>query len=103
MRTLFLSAHTSLQLKHLTQVCEGEKQSQFLSTTSPLWFWRRIRLVVHFREKFLSFLCCGTSCLKNDFHDNVKKNLFHISTNIPGIFLVYWLARGTRGQYRCLQ
>jgi len=49
MRTFSVSAHISLQLKHLTQVCEGEKQSQLLSTTSPLWFWRRIRLVVHFR------------------------------------------------------
>jgi len=29
----------SLQVKPLTQVCEGEKQSQILSTTSPLWFW----------------------------------------------------------------
>jgi len=57
---LVVSAHISLQVRHLTQVCEGEKQSQLLSTTSPLWFWRRIRLVVHFRDKFLSFLCCGT-------------------------------------------
>ena len=86
---LVLIAHISLQLKHLTQVCEGEKQSQLLSTTSPLWFWRRIRLVVHFREKFLSFLCCGTSCLKNYFDYNVKKKLFHISTNLPAFFPVH--------------
>jgi len=34
----------SVQVKHLTQVCEGEKLSQLLSTTSSLWFWRRITL-----------------------------------------------------------
>jgi len=83
---LVVSAHISLQVKHLTQVCEGGKQSQLLSTTSPLWFWRRIRLVVHFRDRFLSLLCCGASCLKNDFHHNVKNNLFNISTNIPAFF-----------------
>ena len=62
-------------MKHLTQVCEGEKQSQLLTTTSPLWFWRRIRLLVHFRDKFfvLSFLCCGTSCFKNDFLSQRQK------------------------------
>ena len=38
------------------QVCEGQKQSQLLSTTLPLWFWRRIRLVVHIRDKFPSFV-----------------------------------------------
>jgi len=47
--------------------CEGQKQSHFLSTTSALWFWRRIRFVVHFRDEFLSFLCCGTSCFTNNF------------------------------------
>jgi len=83
---LVVSAHISLQVKHLTQACEGGKQSQLLSTTSPLWFWRRTKLVVHFRDKFLSFLCCGTSRLKNDFHHNIKKNLLHISTNIPAFF-----------------
>jgi len=36
-----------------------KKQSQLLSSTSPVWYWRRIRLV-HFRDMFLSFLCCGT-------------------------------------------
>ena len=36
-------------------------------------------------------------------HHNVKNNLFHISTNIPAFFLVHWLARGPRDQYRCLQ
>jgi len=36
-----IRAHQST-MKHLTQVCEGEKQSQLLSTTSPLWFWRWI-------------------------------------------------------------
>jgi len=53
---LVVSAHISLQVKHLTQVCEGQKQSQLLSITSPLWFWRLIRLVVHNRDKFLSFV-----------------------------------------------
>jgi len=52
---LVVSAQISLQEKHLTQVY-GKKQSQLLSTTSPLWFWRRIRHVIHFRDKFLSFL-----------------------------------------------
>jgi len=70
---LVVSAHISLQVKHSTQVCEGEKQSQLLSATSPLWFWRRIRLVVHFRDKFLSFLCCGTSCFQNDFSPQCQK------------------------------
>jgi len=68
-----VSAHISLQVKHLTQVCAGEKQSQLLSTTAPLWFWLRIRLVIHFRDKFLSFLCCGTSCFKNDFSSPCQK------------------------------
>jgi len=81
-----VSAHISLQVKHLTHFCQGEKQSQLLSTTSPLWVWRRLRLVVHFRDKFLSFLCCGTSCWKTTFHHNVNKNLFHISTNIHAFF-----------------
>jgi len=55
-----IRAHESTS-ETLTQVCEGEKQSQLLSTTLSLLFWRRIKLVVHFREEFLSFLCCGTS------------------------------------------
>ena len=83
---LVTSAHISIHVKLLTQVGEGEKQSQLLLTTSPLWFWRRIRLVAHLRDKFLSFLCCGKSCFKTIFHHNVKKNLFHISTNIPPFF-----------------
>jgi len=40
-------------VKHLAQICEGEKQSQLLSITSALWLWRRIRLVIHFRNKFV--------------------------------------------------
>jgi len=67
-----IRAHQSA-MKHLTQVCEGEKQNQLLSTTLPLWFWRRIRLLVHFRDKFLSFLCCGTSCFKNDFSSQCQR------------------------------
>jgi len=66
-----------------TQVCEGQKQSQLLSTTSPLWFWRRIRLVVHILDKFLYFLCCGTSCFKNDFHHNVKRTCFIFQPIFP--------------------
>ena len=85
---LVVSAHISPQVKNLTQVCEGEKQSQLLSNISPLCFWRQIKLVVHFREKFLSFLCCEVEhhVLKMTFHHNVKKNLFHISTNILAFF-----------------
>jgi len=56
-----------------TQVFDGEKQSHLLSITSPLWFWQRLRLVVHLRGKFLSFLCCGTSCFKNDFTSQSRK------------------------------
>jgi len=36
MRTFSRIRHISLQVKRLTQVCEGGKQSQLLSTTSPL-------------------------------------------------------------------
>jgi len=70
---LVVFAHINLQVKHLTQVCEGDNQSQLLSITSPLWFWRRIRLVTHFRDKLLSFLCCGASCFKNDFSSQCRK------------------------------
>jgi len=80
---LVVSAYISQHVKHLTQACEGEKQSQLLSITSPLWFWRRLKLVIHFCDKFLSFLCCGISCFKNNFSSQCQKNLFHISTNIP--------------------
>ena len=95
---LVVSAHISQQVKHLTQVCEREKQSQRLSATSPLWFWQRIRfvVVVHFRDEFLSFLCFGTSCFRNVFSSQCQKNLLHISTNIPTFFPVYWLAPGPR-------
>jgi len=68
-----ICAHQSIEVKHLTQVCEGDNQSQLLSITSPLWFWRRIRLVTHFRDKLLSFLCCGASCFKNDFSSQCRK------------------------------
>ena len=67
MRTFSLiHAHQSIR-ETINTVCEGEKQSQLLSTTSALWFWRRIRFAVHFRDEFLSFLCCGKSCFKNNF------------------------------------
>ena len=46
-----ISADISLLVKQ-TQVCEGEKQNQLVSTTSPLWFWQP-RLVVHFRDESL--------------------------------------------------
>jgi len=42
--------------------------------------------VVHFRDEFLSFLCCGTSWFKNNFHHSVKQNVFNFSTNIPAFF-----------------
>ena len=35
--------------------------------------WRRIRFVVHFHDKFLSFLCWGTSCFKNGFSSQCHK------------------------------
>jgi len=52
-------------VEHLTQVCEGEKQSQLLSTTAPLRFWQRIRHIRYISVTSLSFPCCGTSCFKN--------------------------------------
>jgi len=58
-------------------MCEGEIQSQLLSTTSSLWFWRRIRFVVHFRDEFLSF------CVVE--HHVLKINLL-FSTNITAFF-----------------
>jgi len=79
---LVVSAHVSLQVKHLTQVCEGEKQSQLLSTTSPLRFWRRIRLGVHFRDKLL---CRGT-CLKNDFSSQCQKQPVSYFNQYSSIF-----------------
>ena len=76
------------------------KINQLLSTTSPSWFWRRIKLAVHFRDEFLSFLCCVEQHgLKITFHHNVKADLCHFSTNIPAFFPVFWLARG---RYPCL-
>jgi len=91
------------QSRSETQVCEGEKQSQLLSTTSPLWFWRRIRLVVHFRDDVLSFLCVGTSCFKNYFSSQCQKEPVSYFNQYSLIFPVYWLARGLRDRYRCLQ
>ena len=72
---LVVSSYISLQVRHLTHVCEGEKQSQFLSTTSQLCFRRRIGLVVHFCDMFLSFLCCSTTCFKNEFSSQSQKKL----------------------------
>ena len=77
------SAHIILQVKYLTQVCERGKQSLLLSTTSPLWFWRRIRLVVHFSDKFL---CCGTSCFKNDISSQRQKEPFSYFNRYYRIF-----------------
>ena len=99
---LVVPAHISLQVKHLAQVCEGEKQSQLLSTSSPLWFWRRIGLV-HFRDKFLPFLCCGTSCFKNDFSSQCQKESVSYFNQYSAFFSVYWLTRGLRDQYGCFQ
>jgi len=96
LRTFSRIRHISLQVKHLTQVCVERKQSQLLSTTSPLWFWRQIRLVVHFRDKFFSFWVVKHHALKMTFYHSVKKNLFHIWTNLPTFIPVYWQARGHR-------
>jgi len=41
--------------------------------------WIRPWLVIHFRDKFLAYL-------KMTFYHNAKKNLFHMSTNIPTFF-----------------
>jgi len=58
-----IRAHQSTSETFKTSL-RREKQSQLLSTTAPLLFWRRIRLVVHIRVKFLFFLFYGTSCFK---------------------------------------
>ena len=91
---LVISAHISPEVKHFTQVCKGEKQSQLLSTTSPLWFWRQIRLVVHFFDKILSFLCFGTSCFTNDFSSQCQKEPVSHFNQCSHIF--FRLARGPR-------
>jgi len=82
---LVVSAHISLQVKNKFV---QEKKCQRLSTTSPLWFWRRIRLVVgYISVTGFCFLCViEHHVLKLTFHRNVKKNLFHISTNNSRIF-----------------
>jgi len=103
MRTFSLSAHISLQIKHLTQAYEGEKQSQLLSTTSPSWFWRRMRLVVQFRDKLLSFPCRWTSCFIKDFSSQRRKEPVSYFNQYYRIFPAYWLARRPRDRYHCLQ
>jgi len=98
-----IRAHQSTS-ETLTQVYEGEKQSQLLSTASPLWFWWRIRHVVHFHDKFLSFLCCGTSYFKNDISLQCQKEPVSYFNWYSRIFPVYWLTRGPRDRsYHCLQ
>jgi len=91
---LVVSAHISPQVKNLTQVCEGEKQSRLLLNISPLCFWRQIKLVVHFREKFLSFLCCEVEhhVLKMIFITMSKRTCFifqpifsHFSGKLAGL------------------
>jgi len=66
MHTFSIHAHQS--------TCETVSTSLWRRKTKPasfndlgLWFWRSIKFVVHFRDEFLSFLCCGTPCLKNNF------------------------------------
>jgi len=59
-------------------------------------FWRRMRLVVHFRDKFLSFLCCGTSRFKNDFSSQCQKEPVSYFNQYSHIFQVYCLARGPK-------
>jgi len=100
---LVVSALISLQVKQLTQVCEGKKQSKLLSTTSPLWFWRRIRLVLHFCDKFLSFLCCGASRFKNVFSSQCQKEPVSYFNQYSRILPVYWLTKVPRDRYRCLK
>ena len=47
-----------------------------------------------FRDKFLCFLCCGTSCFKNDFSSQCQKEPFSYFNRYYRIFAVYWLTRG---------
>ena len=65
-RTFSIRTHQSTHETINTTLCR-RKTKQLLSTISALWFWRRIRFVVHFRDEFLSFLCCRISCFKNNF------------------------------------
>jgi len=98
---LVVSANTSLQVKHLTHVCEGRKTKP----ASVNYF----AICGSDDEQDLWCISVTSFCLfcvvehhvsKMTFHHNVKKNLFHISTNIPAFFPVYCLA-GDR--YLCLQ
>ena len=41
---------------------------------------------VHFRDEFLSFLCCGTSWFKNNFSSQCQRESVSFSTNIPAFF-----------------
>ena len=47
--------------------------SHLLLTTSPLWFWLRIKFAVHFRGEFLSFLCCEITWFKNNFSSQCQR------------------------------
>jgi len=99
---LVVSGHISLQVKYLTQVCEGEKQSQLLSIYSPLGFWRRIK---HMRfisvTGFCSFRVVEHHVLKMTFHHNVQKNLFHISTNVPAFCSGILVGQRAQNRYCC--
>ena len=53
--------------------CLSRRKTKPASVKYCVWFWRWIRLVIHFRDKFLYFLYCGTSCFKNDFSLQCQK------------------------------
>jgi len=82
-------AHQSTS-ETIKQDCEGQKQSQLLSNTLPLWFWRWIKLAVHFRDQLLSILCCGTTWFENNFHHNDKENLCHFSCHFSIFLHFFW-------------
>jgi len=44
------------------------------------------KLVVHFRDKLLSFLCCGTSRFNNDFLSQCQREPVSFSSQYSRIF-----------------
>ena len=87
-----ISADISLLVKQ-TQVCEGEKQNQLVSTTSPLWFWQP-RLVVHFRDESL-IAVSRSGPLTGGGKSGYRPNLQKIVKEIRGV-LVFLFLGGAR-------
>ena len=67
-----------------THLCEGEKQSQLLSTTSPLWILATI--VVHFRDKFVFSMLWNIMFQKWLFITMSKRACFIFQPIFPHFF-----------------